>query len=319
MPLQNEARINSFLTHSRANDQAKTLQTMSHMVPGLFCHQEKQHSNEDVNYEASVKQHYEKLVAGTPCDTDVAKQFRDKNWVRFRGSPEWCVDISADYMQKKDAVNEGGKVSVFSGADDHDKIVHDPCRKMYDCRRDSVMFHLITAPVTLALAKHGLLVMPDGKSREPRIAACIESEGGPPPAEQRRQGWHGDFAAFLAAFFGLEFGFSVLVGCTDGGGVDVLSKTYGNEDDEYLKAVDADDSRAETVYLAKGEAIALGPGLRHRGRGYLLANMRHFIAYLGGKSVGASFSFTYSVQKLRHMIARGVGGLASGLGGRTGK
>ncbi len=232
--------------------------------------------------------------------------------MKFRGSPEWTIDVSNEYMREKASRKGVKKVRVFSGANDNDAIVHDDNRKMYDCKRDAVMFYLITAPVTLALAKHGLLKMPDGRSREGRIATWIESEGGPEPPEQRTQGFHSDFATFLAWFFGLEFGFSVLVGCTVGSGVDVLSGTWGSKSDSEL---DEDDSNVETVCLGKGESIALGPGCRHRGRGYLESNIRHFIAFLGGKSLGASFSFTYNVQRLRSMFHR-VKGAVSRFGGR---
>lgn len=63
-----------------------------------------------------------------------------------------------------------------------------------------------------------------------------------------------------------------------------------------------------TVHLRKGEALVLGSGLRHRGCMYTKRNVRLFLAFVVGRSDGASFEATYNVQDFSRGARKKHGG-----------
>lgn len=71
--------------------------------------------------------------------------------------------------------------------------------------------------------------------------------------------------------------------------MDVVRGTFGGE-------YDVDDKcEWETIRLAPEPTLAMNPGLKHRGMSYLTGNIRFFIAFLVGKSIGSDFTQTYNL------------------------
>lgn len=176
----------------------------------------------------------------------------------------------------------------------NNEVKHDRTRQMFDCSLDWVMYYLISVPVTLALAKHGLLnIVGDVVTRSAQVVAYIVSPTNRGNAMKRLQAFHEDFASYLAGFFKCAFGISVLVCCVEGSEVHLIPGTYGGEDAEVDQKIE--EGKFERVFLQRGEALVMGPGLVHRGTGYVVRNSRLFVAFLGAASKAASFLNTYNV------------------------
>lgn len=103
-----------------------------------------------------------------------------------------------------------------------------------------------------------------------------------------------NFSNVCAGWFGHEFGESVLVSCLGDSVVDVIETTYGQP---VSKAFEKENF--VQVHLKQGQAIIMGSGLRHRVMKYSKRNVRLFIAFLAGRSSGASFGATYNVKSFK--------------------
>ncbi len=225
--------------------------------------------------------------------TPEATQFAEMNYCLIKGAVAiHILDLIEEYMKKR------GDRGVFKKEPMFTKVVnnemdHDHTRQMFNCSLDWVMYFLIAVPVTLALAKHGLLhIVGDVKKRSAQVVTYIVSPEHRGDPMKRLQAFHEDFASYLAEFFKCAFGLSVLVGCVEGSVVHLIPKSYGgeNEVDDWIK-----EGRFEKIVLQRGEALVMGPGLIHRGTGYVVRNSRLFVAFLGGASKAANFFFTYNV------------------------
>ncbi|CAN0159343.1 unnamed protein product [Ectocarpus fasciculatus] len=142
----------------------------------------------------------------------------------------------------------------------------------------------------------------------PAPARPSECDGGGEEMVARHQAFHEDFAPFMARDFGVEFGISVIVGCTEGSVVHIIPKTYGGYRANEIEAM-IEAGKVEAVELKRGEALVMGPGLIHRGVGYNTRNSRLFVAFLAGASKVASFLNTYSVLSME--TVNGGGGVNS--------
>jgi len=207
--------------------------------------------------------------------------------------PEWVLDLIEKYISLQNPVGKYKKHDMFKSMAKK-KVVHDKERKLVNCGLDWILYFLIAVPVTLALARHGFLVIIGGLVRIAKVVTYIESFGGGDPKEERDQSWHTDFAGYLSEHFGDQFGISVLVGGSEGSEVHIIDGTFGGEDNDTLQDM-VNKGHLKKIVLERGELLIMGPGLRHKGIGYLKRNVRLFLAFLGGRSVGASFFDTYSL------------------------
>lgn len=193
-----------------------------------------------------------------------------------------------------------------------DDVEHDESRTLVNCRYHSVMWYLISCFVTHVMATHGfLMVVGKNFQRVARVVTYIESLGGP---LSKVQSMHEDFCNAMAGFFQHEFGFSVLVSCLGGSIVDIIEDTYGQP-----VTPEFERQHFKQIRLKQGQGLIMGSGLRHRGMAYSKRNVRLFLAFLAGKSEGASFSATYNVQGFKKVAntKRSAGG-GGGKGQQTG-
>lgn len=203
------------------------------------------------------------------------------------------LDLIEAYIKKRGNRGVFKKESMFTKVV-NGKVQHGRTRQMFNCSLDWVMYYLIAVPVTLALAKHGLLhIVGDVTTRSAQVVTYIVSPKKGGDAMKRLQAYHEDFASYLAGFFKCAFGISVLVGCVEGSVVHIIPESYGGDDDEVDRKIK--EGKFETVKLERGEALCMGPGLVHRGTGYVVRNSRLFVAFLGAASKAASFLNTYNV------------------------
>lgn len=264
----------------------------------FFPLQEDEVSSQDGSYREAVKAHYANLK-GTDYDSlEAQKMCKDNYCVIDAVIPLPILGLMEEYMNCRGAVGDRKKENMFCKVV-NGKVQHDDSRQLYNCAFDWIMYHLIAVLVTSALKKHGVLGMVDLDSdRMAKIVTWIESrsqEGNPEDKKLRDQAFHEDFAHYLAKFFAEEYGVSVLVGCTEGSEVHVIPASFGGSDEP-----DVEGKKGErvftTVKLARGQALVMGPGLIHRGVGYIKRNVRLFVAFLGGRSCKSSFFNTYNVE-----------------------
>lgn len=215
----------------------------------------------------------------------------------------WCVldnvlsqsdvDLIEEYVDHKKETGSFPQEKLFKHFSD-EKIEHDEKRRMFDCASDWVLYNLIRIPVTLALARHGLLLVVGSiLCRAAHIVTHIESLAG-----GVNQSWHSDFDELLAGYFWDHFGISVLVATSDDCEVDFISDTWGGESDDDIKHLAA-LGKVKKVKLKKGQCLCMGSGLLHRGVAYKSTNVRLFLAFLVGKSCEADFSHTYGLDDIK--------------------
>ncbi|CAM9157950.1 unnamed protein product [Ectocarpus sp. 13 AM-2016] len=201
-----------------------------------------------------------------------------------------------------------------------EKVVHDSSRTLVNCAGHLILWLLISSCVTLALARHGVpMVVNSTQRRVARVVTYIESVGesvaesaeesasgrgekgkskkgkNEKASKSSNQVWHEDFSNFLAGYFQHDFGLSVFVSCLGESKVDIVRRSYGGPFTKGMKR------RRLKVELQKGEALVMGSGLRHRGSSFTKRNVPLFLAFLVGKSEGASFETTHNVQGERKM------------------
>lgn len=172
-----------------------------------------------------------------------------------------------------------------------EEVKYDSSRTMINCAKCGVLWILISSWATVVMASHGfLMVVGSSLTRVARVVTYIESKA----EGSKVQAFHEDFFNAMAGWFGHEFGFSVLVSCLGDSIVDVIEKTYGQPVSKKFH-----EENFVQVHLKQGQALILGSGCRHRGMRYSKRNVRLFIAFLVGKSSGASFGATYNVQSFK--------------------
>lgn len=217
----------------------------------------------------------------------------------------WLLDLIETVVQARQDVPKG-KINPVGNLKKQPMFQHlvngksttDENRKLIDCSKDWILYNLIAFPVSRKLEVLGFLMTRDSsKSRLAKVVTYIESIVGTKAREareERDQSWHTDFSSLLAKYFGEEFGVTVLVGATEDSEVHVLAGTVGLESDEQLNQFVL-DGKAKKVVLKRGSCLVMGPGLRHKGVGYDKRNVRLFVAFMVGKSLGASFGSTYDL------------------------
>ena len=255
------------------------------------------------------------MVEDAGIKTRASRCFKRENFAVVRVIPE-CVCDFIEMLRQRETCNKEDMFAKTYG----EKVVHDSSRTLVNCAKHLVLWLLISSCVTLALARHGfLMVVNSSQRRVARVVTYIESiaestaDGVDESArsnekrgrgKKRKRGrgkktntvkssnqaWHEDFSCALAGYFQHDFGLSVLVSCLGESKVDIVRRSYGGEFTKGMKRL------RRTVHLRKGEALIMGSGLRHRGCKYTKRNVRLFLAFLVGKSEGASFEATYSVQ-----------------------
>lgn len=238
-----------------------------------------------------------------------AKSFFKNNFTVVDGAiPIWLLDLIEAVVTARREVPKG-KINPVGNLIKHPMFqylvkgesVTDENRKLIDCGEDWILYHLIAFPVSRKLEVLGFLMTADSsKSRIAKVVTYIESIVGKKarePRENRDQSWHTDFSSLLAKFFGEEFGISVLVGATEGSEVHVIAGTFGLESNEKLEEL-VNNGKVVKVFLRRGQCLVMGPGLRHKGVGYDKRNVRLFLAFLVGKSLGASFGSTYDLSDI---------------------
>lgn len=224
--------------------------------------------------------------------------------------PEWVLDLFEEVLQAREKIEKGSsnpvgrhiKYPMFKDLVNN-KTPGDVNRKLVKCEKDWILSGLMIYPVTVKLDAHGFLSTPDEtKKRAAKVLTFIESivdaAVAEEPKEKRDQSLHGDFDALLAKFVGDEFGLSVLVAGTANSVVDVISDTVGLESDDDLRRL-VINGYAQEVVLDRGSCLVVGPGCRHKGRGYDERNVRLFLAFLVGRSCAASFKSTYSLDDVK--------------------
>lgn len=233
-------------------------------------------------------------------ETEEAKHFALWNYCCIKGVVAvWILDLIEAYMKKRGTGGKYKKEDMFTGVV-NDEVEHSKTRQMFNCAHDWVMFFLIAAPVTLALAKHGLLhIVGSSTKRSAQVVSYIISHKTPGNPSKRFQSYHEDFASYLASYFKHQWGISVLVGGLEGSMVDLVSGTFGGETVEELDAI-RKTGGYKRVKLERGECLVMGAGLVHRGVGYSIVNSRLFVAFLGGLSSTASFFNTYNIESVVH-------------------
>lgn len=244
-------------------------------------------------FEAAHDAHAQKIFE-SGIDTPASRCYRDCNYAIIQVIPPFlCSFIEMFRKSREDLKRENMFTKVYG------KIVeHDDTRTLINCEHSWVMWVLISSMVTINMAKHGfLMVVCSSMCRVARVVTYIESKGG---VLSSIQAWHEDFNSCMAGVFGHDFGLSVLVSCFGDSEVDIVRMTYGQAiSDQFLK-----DNLVQ-VKLGPGQALIMGSGLRHRGMKYSVRNVRLFLAYLVGKSDGASFRSTYSVEASKKGRGRG--------------
>jgi len=203
-------------------------------------------------------------------------------------------------IRRKETCVEEDMFSKTYGTD----VTYDSSRTLINCAAHFLLWILISSFVTLAMARHGFLMVVNSAARRvAMVVTYIESSGG---SDSSNQGWHEDFSNAMAGYYQHEFGLSVLVSCLGGSRVDILRRSYGEEVTRGMKR------RRFTVHLRQGEALIMGSGLRHRGTSYTQRNVRLFLAFL----VGAS---AYNVQDFSKKKGRGARGVRKATKGKRGK
>lgn len=175
---------------------------------------------------------------------------------------------------------------MFRTSHGRDDIDYDEDRRLINCAYCGVLWILISSWTTLVMASYSfLMVVGTSVTRLARVVTYIESG-----AEGRRQCLHDDFSNVVAGWFGHEFGFSVLISCFGGSKIDVIEGTFGRPASRAFER-----ENFVQIHLKQGQALIVGPGCRHRGCAYSERNVRLFLAFLVGRSNGASFSQTYNL------------------------
>lgn len=261
--------------------------------------------NDGISYKDAIEEHG-KLLGKAGIE---AKDFLKDNFTVVDGAiPIWLLHliekvVTARCELPKGSVNPLGnpvKRPIFQYLVDG-KSTKDDNRKTIDCGRDWILYNLIAFPVSRKLQVLGFLMTAGGpESRIAKVVTYIESivgKNADEPREKRDQSRHTDFSSLLAKYFGKEFGISVIVGATEGSEVHLIAGTFGLESNNDLRQL-VMDGRVEKVVLSVGQCLVMGPGLRHKGVGYNKRNVRLFLAFMVGRSVGANFGHTYDLDDI---------------------
>lgn len=232
---------------------------------------------------------FAEMVEEAGIKTNASQCFKKENFAVVRVFPAWACNFVERMRGNETCVKEDMFTKTYGK-----EVKHDSSRTLINCAEHLLLWLLISSFVTLALARHGfLMVVNSTKRRVAMVVTYIESVGEKeckPGVKSSTQAWHEDFCQALAGFFQHEFGLSVLVSCLGGSKVDIVRRSYGEEFTKRMKR------HRFTVHLEQGEALIMGSGLRHRGCKYTERNVRLFLAFLVGKSEGAPFVATYNVQ-----------------------
>lgn len=95
----------------------------------------------------------------------------------------------------------------------------------------------------------------------------------------------------------MEFGINVLIGAIEGSEVEIISETYGSEEQADLEKL-VHDGHVKKIFLERGQCLVMGPDLRHKGVGYIERNVRLFLDFLVRRSFRASFSSMYDLDDI---------------------
>lgn len=245
-------------------------------------------------YKAAHDAHAQKIEE-KGINTPASRCYRDNNYAVIQAVPIWLCKVIEMFRETSDDL----KVETMFTKSYGKKILHDDSRTMIKCGVNWwVLWVLISSMVTINMARHGfLMVVCSTMCRVARVVTYIDSKGGP---SSSNQSWHEDVSNAMAGVFQHDFGLGVLVSCLGGSVVGIVKQTNGQE-------VTKEFEKENILYveLKQGEALVLGSGLRHRGMKYSVRDVRLFLAFLVGKSNGASFESTYNVQ---HFKVKGKGG-----------
>ena len=267
------------------------------------------------------------MVEDAGISTGASRCFKRENFAVVRVIPECVCDFIEMIRQSKTCNKEDMFAKTYGK-----KVVHDSSRTLVNCAKHLVLWLLISSCVTLALARHGfLMVVNSSQRRVARVVTYIESLAettvddvdesacgsekrgkgkkrkrgrgrGKKTIKSSNQAYHEDYSSVLAGYFQHDFGLSVIVSCLGESKVDIVRRSYGGTFTKGMKRL------RHTVHLRKGEALVLGSGLRHRGCRYTKRNVRLFLAFLVGRSEGASFEETYNVQDFSRGTRKKHGG-----------
>lgn len=233
-------------------------------------------------------------ISEAGIDTEASRCYAKNNYAIIQVIPIWlcCLIERFRRSERFGSIDSGLKEESMFRKTYGEEVKYDDSRTMINCAKCGVLWILISSWVTLVLATHGfLMVVGTSLTRVARVVAFIESKGGDGSSVQS---WHEDFCNCMSGYFGHEFGLSVLVSCLGESVVDVVEKTYGQP-----VSKDFEQKHFVKVHLKQGQALVMGSGLRHRGMSYCKRNVRLFIAFLAGRSGGASFGATYNVQSFK--------------------
>lgn len=239
-------------------------------------------------YQKSLRQH-EGMMRSRGSVTKEYSCFAEENFAVVDAFPLWVLVV----IEKLVACSTFLTLKNMFTKSVNDEVEHDDSRQMYSCEKNWVLWFLIVSPLTRALLPHGFLDVRYSKRRLAKVVTYIQSSG---KANSSKQGWHTDFPSTIASYFGDHFPISVLVAGFQDSYVDIVPGTYGHESDEELE--DSEIRRARTIKLKRGQALVMGPGLRHRGLAYTSKNVRFFAAFLFGRSSGASIESTYNLENV---------------------
>lgn len=257
--------------------------------PPLYL-QEKSVATMDGSYKEALDRHA-RMIRGSGNVSEASECFARDNYAVVQAIPLWILSLmeilvacSCFFLQ----------LSPMFTKSVNGKVKHDRTRQMATLDKNWVMWYLIVTPLTKALAPLGFLdVVSSPLRRVAKVVTYIVSSGG---ADSSKQGWHLDFPQNMASHFADHFPISVLVAGSEESRVDIIPGTCGDEDNSTLEELES--SKAKTIVLNKGQALVMGPGLRHRGLAYTEKNIRLFAAFLVGRSAGSSFENTYDVENV---------------------
>jgi len=245
------------------------------------------------SFKPAISRHAQ-MVKDRGIGNEKYEHFEKHNWCVLTGVISGSsLSLIEEYVETKKRDGSFSQQPMFRHIRDG-KVSHDEKRRMHDCVLDWLLYNLIRVPIMLALAQIGLLMVVGSViGRVAQVVAHIESTGG-----GGNQSFHSDFDTSLAALWGDEWGFSVIVSTHDDCEVDIISNTWGGETDDDIRNLAA-SGHVKKVKLERGSCLIMGPGLVHRGVAYVTHNVRLFLAFLCGKSLEADFSHTYGLDDIR--------------------
>ncbi|CAN0296952.1 unnamed protein product [Ectocarpus sp. 6 AP-2014] len=124
-----------------------------------------------LSYKTFCKEQADYVKNDLGIETPQSMQFADENYTLVDGAvPVYILDLIEKYMKRRGFKREAMFTKVVNNV-----AYHDYSRQLFNCALDWVMYFLIAVPVSLALAKHGLLNMVGGGLRAAKVVTYILS------------------------------------------------------------------------------------------------------------------------------------------------